>query len=105
MAPETADEQEIWRHWMKHVFQPLNAAMVQCVIEHADLLDETEMPDVLLLLGAHARGYEGVIGAWDDGASRNMSLTPFPRDALVTYTEAKYVDLKSRQRRLLEASA
>lgn len=104
VSPRTPEEEAIWRHWIKHVFQPLNAAMAQCVIEHADLLDETEMPHVLLLLGAHARGYEGVIGAWDlTGEQPNMSLTPFPGEALLEYTQAKYIELKSRQQRLLEA--
>ncbi len=106
VLPQTPTEVAIWRHWMTNVFQPLNAAMIQCVLEHADLLDETEMPEVLLRLGAHARGYEGVIASWDQdpaGESSNMSLIPFPGEALHRYTETKYIELKSRQQRLLEA--
>lgn len=104
IAPQTPEEEAVWRHWITHVFQPLNSAMAQCVIDHADLLDETEMPEALLLLTAHARGYEGVIAAWDvEGDWSNISLTPFPGEALLRYTETKYVDLKSRQQRLLEA--
>lgn len=102
VSPKTEEEKAIWRHWMTHVFMPLNEEMARIVTAHADLLDEQEMPDCLLLLEAHVNGYKGVIKSWGQrDYSEHMSLTPFPGADLLKYSEGKYRALKAQQAELL----
>jgi hypothetical protein len=101
IAPQTKEAAEVWRHWMTHVFMPLNSEMAELVVRHADLLEESQMPECLLLLSAHVHGYKGVLAAWaTHNYSEHMSLTPFPMD-LALYARTTYATLKSRQGRLL----
>jgi len=60
--PPSADEAAEWRLWMTTVFMPLNLRMEKTIIEHTDLLDETNMPLCLLMLCAHVSSYKSVIG-------------------------------------------
>lgn len=92
----------LWRHWMKHVFMPLNEQMAGVVSAHADLLEDSAMPPCLLQLAAHVNGYRGVIAAWDAGdTSDNFSLIRFPGSELLTYAQSGYNRLKARQASLL----
>jgi hypothetical protein len=101
IAPQTTEAAKVWRHWMTHVFMPLNSEMAELVVRHADLLEESQIPECLLLLCAHVHGYKGVIAAWAaHNYSEHMSLTRFPGD-LDTYALTTYARLKSRQARLL----
>jgi len=89
---------------MSKVFMPLNLEMANLINEHADLLEEAEMPACLLQLSAHVHGYKGVLAAWDEkDYSHHMSLTPFPGSALYEYAKSSYIKLKSRQAKLLES--
>jgi hypothetical protein len=102
IRPET---QEIWRHWMKNVFMPLNVQMAQVVTEHADLLEEEgEMPDCLKVLCTHVHGYKSALAAWEEkNYSEHMSLTAYPQD-LDAYVNTTYKMLKSRQAGLIAES-
>ncbi len=81
---------------------PLNSQMAKLITDNADLLEDEEMPDCLLKLGAHVHGYKGILAAWEKkDYSRHMSLTPFPIDELKPYVEENYRKLKARQGRLI----
>jgi len=102
VSPKTEEEKAIWRHWIGHVFMPLNIEMASVVTEHADLLDGQEMPACLYLLMAHVNGYKGIVKAWEEGNySKHMSLTPFPGRDLLEYTKEKYHAFKAQQILLL----
>src|SRR5262249_37870131 len=87
-APKpTEQEAAAWRLWMTEVFMPLNTRMAQLVTEHADLVEEPEMPPSLLKLCAHVEGYRAVLAAWKDGDfSRHASVVDFPGSDLLAYT-------------------
>jgi hypothetical protein len=87
---------------MTSVFMPLNERMQVIVIDHADLLDEPEMPTCLLTLCAHVSAYKSVLSQWEQGDySRNWSVINFPREELLIYTEQTFKRLKAEQARLL----
>jgi len=97
----TEEEAAAWRLWMTEVFMPLNLEMTQIITERADLLEESEMPDVLLELCAHVYAYKPVIREWEQGDySLHTSIINFPM-ALRDYTSESYVRLKREQARLL----
>jgi hypothetical protein len=100
-APPSEDEGEVWRLWMKEVFMPLNTEMVKIITDHADLLEESEMPDILLELCAHVYGYKAVMRAWESGDFRkNTSVIDFPSE-ISQYAASSYRNLKREQSRLL----
>lgn len=100
--PPTKEEAAEWRLWMTSVFMPLNERMQVIVIDHADLLDEPEMPTCLLTLCAHVSAYKSVLSQWEQGDySRNWSVINFPREELLIYTEQTFKRLKAEQARLL----
>jgi hypothetical protein len=105
IMPQSESTQRIWRHWMRNVFMPLNSEMARVVTEHADLLEEKEMPPCLLKLSAHVHGYKGVLASWDvQDYSQHMSLTNFPKADLTEYAQSRYNELKSRQTTLLKGT-
>lgn len=100
--PPSEADAEAWRLWMTDVFMPLNRQMVGVVVQKADLLDESEMPEVLLDVCAHVAAYEAVLKQWTRGDfSRNTSVVDFPRRALVRYTRESFRRLKREQNQLL----
>jgi hypothetical protein len=99
--PPTKHEAEVWRLWMKEVFMPLNLEMEALILNHSDLLVESEMPEVLLELSAHIAGYKPVLKSWDAGNySEHLSLIDFPK-GLDQYAEQNYRMLKAKQAKLL----
>lgn len=100
--PPTDEEATEWRLWMISVFMPLNERMQEIVIEHADLLDEPEMPNCLLMLSAHVSAYKSVLRKWKNGDyTQNTSVINFPREELLVYTEQTFKRLKAEQSQLL----
>ena len=55
---------------MVTVFVPMHQQMMELVLEHADLIDESEMPLCLLDLCAHVSGYQAVLKQWESMTSR-----------------------------------
>jgi len=101
-VPPTEEEAAAWRLWMVEVFFPLIARMENLVIQHADLIDETEMPPCLLELVTHVSTYQAVLRAWQDGDyGRHTSMLPYPRATITEYLERRYAELKQRQAELL----
>lgn len=104
--PPTRDEVLAWRRWMTTVFVPVHQSMMDLVLKHADLIDESDMPDALLALSAHVAGYQAVIAAWesDDVAldrEANVSVVNYPSQELATYAAQAFARLKAEQCKLI----
>lgn len=98
----TEQEAAVWRLWMAEVFMPLNSKMAELVTEHADLIEESEMPACLLTLCAHVYGYRAILCAWKQGDfSQHLSVVDFPGEELRAYTGQHYNRLKNEQAVLL----
>jgi hypothetical protein len=100
----TPDEAAAWRRWMTTVFMPLNRRARDLVVDHADLLDEERIPQVLLDVCVHVAAYEAVLKRWEerDYTEHAVPLT-FPGDALTEYAGGGVSRLKVEQQRLLRA--
>jgi hypothetical protein len=99
--PPSEAELAAWRLWMTEVFMPLNLQMEKVVTEHADLLDEVEMPQSFLDLCAHISSYKAVLKKWEMGDfSEHKAVIKFPKEIL-EYTTETYQQLKFEQTKLL----
>jgi hypothetical protein len=95
--PPNEREAAAWRLWIAEVFMPINEQMVLLIQEHADLLEEPEMPDPLIQLAAHVAGYRFLLKAWEAADySRHVSPTVYPKE-LKEYTQAHYERLQRKQ--------
>lgn len=104
--PASEDDVAAWRLWMSTVFVPMHQQMMDIVLSHADLVDESEMPMCLLDLCAHVSGYQAVLKQWESGdisVARvdNVSIVNFPSQALTDYAAEAFDRLKAEQSRLL----
>jgi hypothetical protein len=100
--PPTDEEAEAWRLWIVEVFMPLNVAMADVITQNADLLDEPEVPPVLLDICAHVKGYQPIIKRWEAGDfSENSSVINFPRGRIEEFALKEFSRLKEKQRALL----
>jgi hypothetical protein len=98
----TLEEAAAWRLWILEVFMPLNLRMEKIIIENADLLEESRMPECLLALCAHVSAYKPVLKQWESGKfSEHTSVINFPNVELTRYTEDAYTRLKEEQSKLL----
>ncbi|MGX1274436.1 hypothetical protein [Streptomyces phaeoluteigriseus] len=101
-TPPTPEELSEWRLWVTTVFLPNIQAMRDLVIDHADLLNEPEMPPLLLQLCAHVSGYEITAARWAQGNhDQHLSVVPFPSEELAAYAKQGFSALKKEQARLL----
>lgn len=81
---------------------PLNRQMVACVIDHADLLVESDLPQCVRDLLAHVAAYEGILSKRDTGnESHHTPALRFPYE-IREYAAKHYVWLKSVQAGLHE---
>jgi hypothetical protein len=104
--PLTEEDAIAWRLWMTTVFVPLQQRMMDIVLEHADLIEEPEMPPCLLALCAHVAGYQAVLRTWESGnisvaREDNISVVNFPSQDLAAYAAAGFSRLKAEQASLL----
>lgn len=107
--PPTREDILIWRLWVTTVFMPVNERITQLVIEHADLIEEPEMPPCLLAVCAHVAGYQAIIKQWESGEvslrrEDNLSLVNFPGQELADYATDGFGRLKAEQNALLGAT-
>jgi hypothetical protein len=100
--PPTQDDAAAWRLWMTTVFVPANRQMRDVVVNNADLLDEDDMPQVMLELCAHVAAYEPILLRWQDGdfSEHYVSLN-FPGEDLQEYLSRCFRSLKAEQNKLL----
>ena len=106
--PVSQDDARHWRLWMATVFIPLNQRMMELVLQHADLIEEPEMPPCLLALCAHVAGYQAVLKEWESGEisvarEDNVSVVNFPSREVADYAAAAFGRLKAEQGKLLGA--
>lgn len=86
---------------------PLNREMRDVILQHAELLQEDEIPVVLLDPCSHVATYETLVERWRTGISTggvlpiNVSVIPFPAERLSEYVEGRYRALKRTQVKLL----
>jgi hypothetical protein len=104
--PLTEEDAAAWRLWMTTVFMPMHQQMMDLVLNHADLIDESEMPLCLLDLCAHVSGYQAVLKQWESGdisvaREDNISVVNFPSQELTAYAAVAFGRLKTEQGRLL----
>jgi hypothetical protein len=52
-----------WIAWMRTVFMPANRTIHELIVTKTHLLDDDEMPAVLLAFLAHVSGYEVTMSA------------------------------------------
>ena len=100
--PTSQEDLGAWRLWMLEVFMPLNLRLESLILDHADLVDESEMPEGFRLLIAHVTSYKPVLKGWADGNfSEHLSVIPFPRVQLEAHVSTTYGRLKREQGMLL----
>lgn len=99
--PRTEEDNTRFRLWVAEVFMPLNLQIVKIITEHADLLEEEKMPDILLALCAHVYGYKLIMKSWELGDYTQLSPgIAFP-SKLREYAVEHYQYLKMEQTKLL----
>lgn len=91
---------EDWLRWQKHVLMPVNRKMRDLIIEHADLLVETDVPQPLRDFCAHVTSLEVVLAVEKMGREER-ALIRHPGSAYVRYVSNTFSHLKSEQQRLL----
>jgi hypothetical protein len=103
--PPTESDAIAWRSWMTTVFMPLNRQMRDCIVAKAHLIDGEEMPKCLLTLSAHVSAYEPILAQWDrHDFSEHTPAISFPRQAMLTYAQSKFMTLKKLQQDLLRST-
>jgi hypothetical protein len=97
----TPEEVAAFHLWTKEVFMPLNRQLVQTIVNHSDLLEESEIPNCLLDLLAHVSAYEGIIKEWDlNNFSHHTPLIRYPSTEFPQYVSTHYHRLKKLQAKL-----
>jgi hypothetical protein len=97
----TDEELAELRLWMQSTFIPNVRKARDVVIQKADLLIESEMPEVLLEFCAHVGAYDMIMRQWQSGDNSNhWAVIRYPRD-LNDYARSSFRILKERQVALL----
>jgi hypothetical protein len=97
----TPEEVAAFHLWMEEVFMPLDRQLVQIIVHHSDLLEESELPQCLSDLLAHISAYEGIIKEWDlNNYSHHTPLIRYPTDEFPQYVSMHYHRLKNLQAKL-----
>lgn len=91
---------ESWRRWRDGALMPANRRMRDLIVENADLLVETEVPQVLRDFCAHVTSAEIVLAAETEGRSERP-LIQHPGAAYVDYIHQTFVALKVEQQQLM----
>ncbi|MEE4302276.1 MAG: hypothetical protein V2J24_22745 [Pseudomonadales bacterium] len=95
-------ERATWRLWMKHVFEPMNAAAETTILQHVDLLESDAIPDAFVDALAHIAAFRAVLARWEVGDfSEHVSVHDWPHAGLMAVVEPELQRLKARQRALL----
>ena len=101
----TEAEKEVWRNWMKNVFEPLNAKTEAVILNNIDLLDSTEIPDAFVQALAHIAAYKAVLANWENkNYSTHVSVNNWPSAELFMVVQPEYEKLKKRQKALLNTA-
>ena len=102
--PVSDTDADAFRLWIASVFMPLNRQMMDLVVNRADLLEGTEIPQCLLDLCAHTSAYEALLKRWEkQDYTVHEPMVNFPRGPLGRYAEQEFCKLKREQDILLNA--
>lgn len=93
-----------WRRWRNHALMPANRRMRDLIIEHADLLVETDVPQSLRDFCAHVTSVDIVLAA-EAEESKEVALIKHPGVAYISYVRRTYGYLKEEQQQLLPKRA
>jgi hypothetical protein len=96
--PEAGTED--WRRWRDHALMPANRRMRDLIIERADLLVETDVPQPLRDFCAHVTSLE-IVQAAEEKALKERVLIGHPGAAYVAYVRGAFASLKNEQQHLL----
>ncbi len=91
-----------WLRWRDHALMPVNRAMRDLIIEHADLVQDYDVPEPLLTFCSHVASVEVQLAAESDGL-HVRSLVPHPGAAYVRYVRDTFGQLTTEQRKLARA--
>ncbi|MFD8130079.1 hypothetical protein [Streptomyces mirabilis] len=91
-----------WRRWRDTVLMPTNFRMRDLIVEHADLLIETETPEPLRDFCAHVASMEVLLSDETESSTRNP-LIRHPGAAYVDYVRTAFTQLKNEQQQILRA--
>ncbi|WP_405137809.1 hypothetical protein [Nocardia sp. NBC_01388] len=89
-----------WRRWRDHVLMPANRAMRDLILDHADLLPESDLPEPLRQFCAHVASFEVVLAAEADGITI-PPLVRHPGDPYVRHVRDTFELLMAERQRLL----
>jgi hypothetical protein len=95
---------EGWRRWRDGALMPANRRMRDLIVENADLLVETEVPQVLRDFCAHVTSME-IIRAAEANEVAERPLIPHPGSDYIAYIHNTFVTLKLEQKKLLRMVA
>lgn len=95
-------EKQVWRHWMTHVFEPLNAKTEALLLNNIDLIDSSDIPEPYVQALAHIAAYKAVLANWQQhDYSTHVSVNNWPHQALLDLVKPEYEKLKRQQQQLI----
>lgn len=102
LPPPNQEELEMWRRWMRTIFQPIHNEMLSLITTNADLLIDDDLPESLQLFCAHVTAYRVVFERWSENDfTEHRSVINYPTEEMAAYLTRSFRLLKSQQRRLL----
>jgi hypothetical protein len=99
-SPEAGTED--WRRWRDRALNPINHKMRDLIVDHADLLVETDVPQPLRDFCAHVASLEIVLAAEAENV-KERALIGHPGAAYVNYVRETFGALKHAQQHLLQS--
>ncbi|MET7658389.1 hypothetical protein ABZT45_28075 [Streptomyces sp. NPDC005356] len=93
-----------WLRWRDQVLMPTNRRIRDLIVEHADLIIETDTPKPLLNFCAHTLSLEVTIAQEAEGEKRR-ALIEHPGEDLTVYVRDSFTHLKKQQQDLLGSTA
>ncbi|BCJ51958.1 hypothetical protein Asp14428_34330 [Actinoplanes sp. NBRC 14428] len=90
-----------WQSWLEEALMPANRRMRDLILQHADLIVDNDMPQVLRDFCSHVASYEVLLSKVDQ-ADAEPPLVRHPGQAFVDYVGTSFTALKERQRILLD---
>ncbi len=101
--PPTEEDLKAWRLWVSTVFMPRNTQIQHLIINKADLLIETDIPECLNALCAHVAAYQAELKKWENGdfSEWYSEIIKYPGKVLLEYSEQSFKSLKEKQKKLI----
>lgn len=112
-GPTTESEKQVWRNWMRNVFEPMNARTEEVLTNNIDLLSHQEksnepnpsgeLPSGMVNALAHIASYKAVLSKWDAGDfTEHVALNDWPGKELLEIVESDFQSLREKQQKLLQ---